>query len=256
MAEPFTETEYKALSQMYDAEVAYQDSQLEALLRMLEDPYHRENTLVIIVGDHGEMLGEHQIMGHGLGVYEELIHVPLILRYPGQETGNRITDRVSTTHVFQTVLDVLGEDTYSTFYSPEVDIASQSLLPLARGQQKAPKSVFSEAYPPQHVIRTIHSYDETLMERFHSAFTNWAAFEAGYKLQRIETLVDQVYDLNADPFEFTLDHDGDRLGDRRRQLDEFIARMAARRPNDLTGTRVQIEDDQIAQRLRGLGYLD
>ena len=262
MAEPFTETEYTALSQMYDAEVAYQDAQLESLLRTLDEPYHRENTLVVITGDHGEMLGEHQIMGHGLGVYEELIRVPLILRYPGQESGNRIAERVSTTFLYQTILDVLGKETYGTFYAPEVDISSQSLLPLARGLHLAPKTVFSEAYPPQHVIKTILSFDENLLVRFHSALTNWAAYEGGYKLQRIEELLDQVYDLAVDPLEFTFDDDPGRLGDLRRKLEEFIARMAARRPNDLTGTpagladSVQIEDDKLAQRLRGLGYLD
>ena len=256
MSEPFTETEYAALSQMYDAEVAYQDAQLESLLATLDEPYHRANTLVVIVGDHGEMLGEHQIMGHGLGVYEELIRVPLILRYQGQEAGNRVAERVSTTHLFQTVLDALGKDTYGTYYSSEVDIASQSLLPLARGLKKAPKTVFSEAYPPQHVIKTILNFDDSLLARFHSTRTNWAAYEDGFKLQRIEEMLDQVYDLETDPLEFTLDDDPRRLGDLRRQLEEFIARMAARRPNDLSGTRVQIEDEKIAQRLRGLGYLD
>jgi arylsulfatase A-like enzyme len=248
--------EYEALSQMYDAEVAYQDSQLKPLLALLAEPHHRENTLVVIAGDHGEMLGEHQIMGHGLGVYDELIHVPLILRYPGQETGNRVTERVSTTHIFQTILDVIGKDSYATYYSPEVDIAGQSLLQLARGLQKAPKSVFSEAYPPLHVIKTILSYDRGLLERFHSDLTNWAAYEGGYKLLHIEELLETVYALDADPLEFTLDDDPGRKRDLRRQLDEFIARMMARRPDDLTGHRVSIDDEKIAQRLRGLGYLE
>jgi uncharacterized sulfatase len=256
MAEPFTEMEYEALSQMYDAEVAYQDSQLKPLLALLAEPHHRENTLVVIAGDHGEMLGEHQVMGHGLGVYDELIHVPLILRFPGQETGNRIAERVSTTHIFQTILDGIGKDSYATYYSPEVDIAGHSLLQLARGLQKAPKSVFSEAYPPQHVIKTILSYDRSLLERFHSDLTNWAAYEGGYKLLRIEELLEKVYALDADPLEFTLDDDPDRMRDLRRQLDEFIARMIALRPDDLSGHRVSIDDEKIAQRLRGLGYLE
>ncbi|HUF37208.1 MAG TPA: sulfatase [Anaerolineales bacterium] len=259
MAEPFTAIEYEALSQMYDAEVAHQDAQLESLLRTLDDPHHRANTMVVIVADHGEMLGEHQVMGHGLGVYEELIHVPLILRYPGQEAGRLVPDRISTTYLFQTILDALGYKTYATCYAAEIDIASQSLLPLAKGQHKAPKPVFSEAYPPQHVIKTLLSHDRSLLERFHSDRINWAAFEAGYKLQRIEDILERVYDLATDPLEFTLDENPQRLRDLGRQLDDFIARMTARRPNNLTGApagNAQIDDEKLVQRLRGLGYLE
>ncbi len=256
MAEPFTDLEYQALSQMYDAEVAYQDSLLADLLRRLDSPGLRENTLVVIVSDHGEMLGEHQVMGHGLGVYEELIHVPLIVRAPGQQRGSRVAEPVSTTFLFHTVLDAVGREVYATVYAPEIDIQSLSLLPLARGARKAPRQVYSEAYPPDHVIKTIRNFDASLIDRFHSDRAHWAAYEEQFKLIHIQEVRDLLLDLGLDPTEFTLADDQVRSQNMRRDLEEFIARMEARRPNNLSGGGVTLDDEKLAQRLRGLGYLE
>ena len=82
LMEPFSEIEAKTLSDMYDAEVAYQDHLLAQLISVLNSDFHKENSLVIFLADHGEMLGEHGYMGHGFGVHEELIHVPLFIRAP------------------------------------------------------------------------------------------------------------------------------------------------------------------------------
>ena len=106
--EPYPPSEYEALSAMYDAEVAYQDHLLQQFLALLSTDYHKENTMVIIVSDHGEMLGEHQIMGHGLGVYQELVHVPMIIREPGQTQQNISSETVSTKNVYQMVLSTAG----------------------------------------------------------------------------------------------------------------------------------------------------
>ena len=59
MENPYLKREEKTLWSMYDAEVAYQDWLLNQLISLLDEPEHRDNTLVIIVGDHGEMLGDH-----------------------------------------------------------------------------------------------------------------------------------------------------------------------------------------------------
>src|SRR5438132_660811 len=68
--------------QTYDGEVAYVDAQAGRILRAID----RANTIVVVVGDHGESLGEHGELTHGLLVYESTLHVPLIVAGWGQPT--------------------------------------------------------------------------------------------------------------------------------------------------------------------------
>jgi uncharacterized sulfatase len=260
MKQPFSPLEYETLSSMYDAEVAYQDEALGQLLTLLDTPHHRENTLVIIVGDHGEMLGEHQIMGHGLGVYQELIHVPLLIRAPGQTQGGRVPQAVSTTQLFHTVLDAVHVETVATTYAPEVDVRSCSLLPLAKDTGQAPANVFSEAFPPEHVISIMQRRTPELLSEFPSESNHWAVYRQGYKLIEIENHAGELYHLPDDPREETPLDNPDRAGMLRHELGSFLERTAARRPDvpnadHLTGS-VNLDDEQLRQRLRGLGYLE
>jgi arylsulfatase A-like enzyme/Tfp pilus assembly protein PilF len=68
--------------QTYDGEIAYVDAQVGRLLKAID----RDKTIVVVVGDHGESLGEHGELTHGLLIYESTLHVPLIIAGPGQST--------------------------------------------------------------------------------------------------------------------------------------------------------------------------
>ena len=90
----FRDMESTVLSDMYDAEVSYQDHLLAETLEMLAEGEIADNTLTMIVGDHGEGLGEHNFMGHSFVTYEELVHVPLMVHFPaGVAEGKRIRNR-------------------------------------------------------------------------------------------------------------------------------------------------------------------
>jgi len=88
----------------YEAEVRYVDDELGRILRILE---RRPNTIVIISSDHGEEFLEHDGFDHGRTVYEELLRVPLIMKFPARGSGE-IETPVSTVDVAPTVLDYLG----------------------------------------------------------------------------------------------------------------------------------------------------
>jgi arylsulfatase A-like enzyme/tetratricopeptide (TPR) repeat protein len=88
----------------YDAEIAYCDAQLQRILAAT-DP---ENTVVIVVGDHGEGLGDHGELTHGLFVYDSTQHVPWIMAGPEIEAGQRVDEPVSLADVTPTLLDALG----------------------------------------------------------------------------------------------------------------------------------------------------
>ena len=111
LAEPLTELEERVLNDLYDAEVAYQDAYLGRLFTQLAERSNRDNTLTIIVGDHGDALGDHGFMGHTFVAYEELIHVPLLLHWPDHIRPNTtVTTPVSTRRVYHTLVDAATAD--------------------------------------------------------------------------------------------------------------------------------------------------
>src|SRR5262249_19352582 len=91
----------------YDASVRYLDGQLERLFADLEAAGALEHTVVLIVGDHGESLGEHHELGHANGVYASEVHVPLLLRLPGQAAPRRVPDVVDLADVLPTLTELL-----------------------------------------------------------------------------------------------------------------------------------------------------
>ena len=256
MEKPFSELEYETLSGMYDAEVAYQDAQIAQLLDTLDTPYHRKNTMVIIVGDHGEMLGEHQIMGHGLGAYQPLVHVPLLIRFPGQTEGKRVRAPVTTTHLFHTSLHAAGVDVLETEYSNEIDIASMSFAQWYHNPEKPSGHIYTEAYPPQNVISIMEKLEPGLLEAYHSRETVRGVYRKTHKYIQTENIGDDIFDLEADPDEnYPLEDPA--LRERfQRNLGEYLERATSRRPENFQRGGVNLDDDTLRQRMRGLGYIE
>ena len=93
----------------YHASFVYLDHQLELLFDALESRGILDEAIVVIVGDHGEQFGEHNLMGHGNSLYLPVLHVPLMIRAPGRvPSGARVADPVSTRDLAPTILDLLG----------------------------------------------------------------------------------------------------------------------------------------------------
>lgn len=93
----------------YDGAIAYVDHEIGRLLEGLDRSGLAGNTIVVITSDHGEMLGEHELYLHRNCLYREAIHVPLIVRWPGQiPAGLRITRPVSIASLPATLLDLVG----------------------------------------------------------------------------------------------------------------------------------------------------
>ena len=95
-----------AIGNPYWEEVQYVDKQVSVLLQAL-DPV-RERTIIVIASDHGEGLGEHDELGHGLLLYNSTLHVPLILQGPGIPRERRMSSMVSLIDVTPTILDLAG----------------------------------------------------------------------------------------------------------------------------------------------------
>ncbi|MGB9074958.1 MAG: sulfatase-like hydrolase/transferase [Terriglobales bacterium] len=94
---------------LYDGEIAYSDSALGKLFRQLRTSGVYDNTVVAVTADHGEALGAHGEEEHGIFLYDETIHVPLLIKLPhGATTGKRIEDRVELADIVPTVLGAAG----------------------------------------------------------------------------------------------------------------------------------------------------
>jgi len=255
---PFSPSEAQALSDMYDAEVAYQDHLLSELLEMLSSPERRENTMVVLVADHGEMLGEHQLMGHGFGVYQELIQVPLIMRLPGQEQYGRVSQLVSARRLFHTVLEAAGEESFETASGLQVDLHDQSLSREPDLGTVDDRVVWSEAYAPGFALRILEKHRPSLISELHCRSTNWALYENEYKLMRIEGVEDRLYSLADDPREETVFSTNGVTTQRRMALylDSLLEGAMSRRLSEDGREKVDLEDEAVRQQLRGLGYIE
>lgn len=122
---------------LYEGAIAYMDAEVDRLLDTLQARGALDSTLVIITSDHGELLGEHGITGHHSSLYHDVLHVPLVLRLPGQvPAGARVTAPVSLRDLAATVLDLAGGDAAGR-------LPGVSLAQLWRGANASPSPVFA-----------------------------------------------------------------------------------------------------------------
>ncbi|MCH2185569.1 sulfatase, partial [Myxococcota bacterium] len=117
-------TDIRFLESMYDGEISFSDAYLGELLEQLQANALRENTLVIVVSDHGEEFLDHGRLGHGVSLYEEQLHVPIMFSLPGTLPENAdIFYPAELIDIPPTILDLIGEEI------PE-NMAGQSLVPM------------------------------------------------------------------------------------------------------------------------------
>lgn len=91
-------------SEPYDGEIAYTDSIVGQLLSELRKRGLFDSSLIAIMADHGEAFGEHGERHHGIFLYDETIHVPLLFKFPRQNTGTQVGTKVGLVDVAPTIL--------------------------------------------------------------------------------------------------------------------------------------------------------
>ena len=229
--EPFA-TQYRG--QPYNGEVAFADAQLGRVVAFLEERGLLDTTIVVVLGDHGESLGEHEEGTHGFFVYETATHVPFLMRAPFAATrGRRVPGLVRTADLTPTVLDLLG----GAPAGGEAAAPGRSLVALMTGAQA---DLGAEAYA--EAMYPLHHY-------------GWSALRAvrigQYKL--IDAPRPELFDLTADPGETTNLFDtrrdvGNRLQRALRALEAQFARAGAPPPAETI-------DPETRARLTSLGYV-
>src|SRR5258707_9262795 len=222
---PYSEV-YK--DRLYDGEIAYADSALGHFLAYLKKQGWYEGAMIVVVGDHGEGLGEHHEDTHGIFLYDSTTHVPLIVKLPnGREASRTVETQAPTTDIMPTILRLLR-------ISAPANLDGDSLEPFLAGVQAAPRTVFGETEYPL---------------RFE-----WAPLRSirkeGFKF--IEAPKPELYDLRADPGESHNHYepwDG-TVQKMRKSLAELSATSPERGKTSLAAVSASSIDE-----LHALGYL-
>jgi len=180
-AERMSAKEMDSLVCLYDANISYVDYNIGRLLESLGS--RLENTLVIITADHGEAFAEHNTLGHVGILYEELVHVPLIIKGLGIEAGTVIKEPVELMDLSPTVAEMAALGSVDGFHG-------SSLLPVISGNKREAKGFIATRQVPEIVQRCI-SYRTP----------EWKYIRTE-KLDELNTLVsEEVYNLRDDPRE-------------------------------------------------------
>jgi arylsulfatase A-like enzyme len=179
------------IQELYDAAVYFADAHVGSVVARLQVRSLWDNTIFIIVADHGEALGKRGSFLHDQSVYEDQTHVPLIIRFPhGRFAGRRIADPVSLVDVLPTLFDFVGRPDLAS------DARGRSLLPLVRGEPAAPAAPFR--VPGLRINRT--RYYRPWVEKRGGVniivrHDNWK----GIWNEQLDTF--ELYDLTVDPDE-------------------------------------------------------
>jgi len=136
----FGDRDREAVIAAYDEEIRFTDAVLGQTLARLEELGLLDETLIVVVSDHGEDLGDHRRIGrHGHQVYDSVVHVPLLVRWPAGGVRAGIHHQpVGLTDVGPTILDLLG------LGEADDRVQGRSLAPILRGRAASTGPVFSE----------------------------------------------------------------------------------------------------------------
>ncbi|HXI03302.1 MAG TPA: sulfatase, partial [Candidatus Saccharimonadales bacterium] len=230
---------------LYDAEARYMDGEIGRLLIRLGSRFEQGKILVAFTADHGEEFMEHGSLGHERTLYQELIHVPLIIARPGR-LPEGLTDDEPVAHVdlLPTLLDIAG-------LPPEIGLPGHSLARALPGSGRdagdPPPSILSEEdytgyRAVSHQIRSIREGNAKIILYSPNAF--------GIGPWRRE-----IFDLSADPLERSpLSASGGKAPELpegiESRLETWKQRSAA---TDANHGRL---DPEQKQKLKALGYID
>ncbi len=228
----------------YNGEIAWTDALVGRLVDGLAERGLAERTVVMVLADHGESLGEHGETGHGFFLYEPTTRIPFLLAAPySRLAGVREPSVVRSLDLLPTALDLLG-----LADATPVGLEGQSLVP-----RLAPNP--ATAKTPNEVVRS--GYSEAFYSRFHYGWSELRAVRTE-RWHFIEAPRPELYDLDADPGETVNLATTERrvVADLRRALAGVDRIAEAASPNliEAAGARVE-EDEETLRKLAALGYV-
>ncbi len=229
------------LRTIYDIEVRYMDLHVGRLLDSLEGTGLLDDTVVVVVADHGEGLGDHDWWTHGI-LYQEQVRVPLLIRAPGQPAGRRVARIVRCIDIMPTVLELSGVDSTGV---PMMD--GRSLVSLLGGADSGATPI---AYCDSVNMLT---YNFAGLMRDDKNDMLFSVIDWPWKLihHRLRPDESELYNLVDDPAELR-----NLLADRQDQVRRLRDELRSRdfQPRDEAEDGPMSPED--AERLESLGYVE
>jgi arylsulfatase A-like enzyme/Tfp pilus assembly protein PilF len=238
--DPYSPPEpYKARYQTnpYDGEIAYTDSVVSSLLAALRKRGLFDSALIAVMADHGEAFGEHGENHHGIFLYDETIHVPLLIKVPGQRSAKKIAARVGLVDIVPTILQ-------ATHLPVPAATQGESLLELMKSDQSGATDEPNDQRLPRPV------YAESGYGHLSFGWSRLQAWRTG-KYLYIEAPDRELYDQSVDAAaEKNLAPDSKAsVGVAAAQIAEFYRKTKGGAPE-----RNQLDLDQT-ESLHALGYM-
>ncbi|MCZ6568670.1 MAG: sulfatase-like hydrolase/transferase, partial [Deltaproteobacteria bacterium] len=209
------------------------------------------NTLVVLVGDHGEGLMQHGYLLHGPNIYEEAVRVPLMVRWPDQiPAGGVLSAPVEMVDLSPTILDLLGVE------PPPVPIQGRSLAAALRGDEELdpewPVYLHRQPYKERR-LKTLPKYNPQSADSILVKGQKYAIRVGRWKyIEGVEEGTKELFDLDADPGEESNLYS--KLPEKAAALASQLESWRQSRTSD--GLVQVLVSDEDEQRLHALGYVD
>ncbi len=228
--EPPGEFRLKYAGRPYDGEVAYVDRELGRLFEAVGQKAPEDQTLIAVLSDHGESLGEHGEYTHGVFLYDATLRIAFLLAGPGVPAGVRVSAQARTIDLLPTLLDLMGG-------RPPADCQGVSLVPAFRGRP----------------VDTEYSYAETLFPKMNMGWAELRAIRSN-RWKYIRAPKPELYDLSDDPEETrnVIDRHPVEAGALEARLRSILGPAAQ---GGVEKVQTSLVDEQTLRQLKTLGYL-
>ncbi len=243
---PLKEEEIESIKILLRAESRTIDEHLiKPLVKKLKEEGIYDQTMIIITSDHGDELYDHGGWQHAHTLYNELIRVPLIIKFPYQKfMGKRISQNVRLIDIAPTVLDVLG------FNPSEFRMDGKSLIPVIKGKEKEERKCFSEIYydlEKPHIpqrISLVYGDCKLIVNQITQGWQKFLTYPPPPQYPF------ELYNLKNDPDEKNnLYSEGSEIA---KEMLEMIKEYKAKKPPKV---EKRIIDEELKSKLESLGYI-
>jgi len=248
------------LQSLYNGQVGYFDSCLSQMVGHLKSLDLWDNTLLIVTSDHGDLLGEHGLLTHQFVLYEPLIKVPLIVRFPDLFTGGkRHSGLVQTLDILPMLIDYLSIDRMDV----SREVQGKSLLRLVNGEDQREFTISERADWLPSVERSRHRIDYLKKEYPNFDWERYAHEIVALRTERYKYIWSsegrhELYDLKMDPGEISnvISVETQKASELQGKLDNWKRSSSYEGTRSRSFDRSEKTDQSVRKRLRALGYID
>ncbi len=225
----------KILSDLYDGEIAYCDRRVGEIADMLRRQAMLDDTVFVVTSDHGEAIGEHRMLDHKMSVYDEVLRIPMVVRYPKAiAPGQRIRRPVMLQDLYPTLLSFAGVGAGPTAHggpaAGALPLPEMAPLPGVRGLAPGPERpvLLGEFARPPFVQVMRENFPKADLVPWDRALVAW--HEGTGKLLWGSDGRHRLFDLAGDPGELhdLAPGDAERVKALAARVDAWLARPGAR----------------------------